>query len=180
MRRAAAAAVATIDHCRTFYSGTRDLVFWSERGVGAGAYTASAVRMAGISPAVSRGDRTATSTARLISAELMLRRDTHTLIAQTAKAQSLRSPRRALSPFSTTSKSQAEKGRFDRSAYWRDRIAAQERSGIPVARFCKAHRLTEQAFYYWRKRLRNEQPVRFALVQAGGVDVSPAADRTWN
>ena len=66
----------------------------------------------------------------------------------------------------------------DRSAYWRDRIAAQERSGIPVARFCKAHRLTEQAFYYWRKRLRNEQPVRFALVQAGGVDVSPAADRT--
>ena len=51
--------------------------------------------------------------------------------------------------------------------YWRDRIAEQERSGIPIARFCKDHGLVEQTFYLWRKRLRNEQPLRFALVQAG-------------
>jgi hypothetical protein len=52
---------------------------------------------------------------------------------------------------------------------WRERIAAQERSGISVKRFCEEQRLTEQSFYVWRKRLRKQQPMRFALVETGGA-----------
>jgi len=51
--------------------------------------------------------------------------------------------------------------------YWRERIAEQERSGLSVQRFCKDEGLTEQSFYLWRKRLRRQQPARFALVETG-------------
>jgi hypothetical protein len=54
-----------------------------------------------------------------------------------------------------------------RSDYWRERIAAQERSGLTVERFCREQGLTEQSFYLWRKRLREQQPLRFALVETG-------------
>jgi transposase len=52
-----------------------------------------------------------------------------------------------------------------RSEYWRERIAEQERSGMSVHRFCEERGLTEQSFYLWRKRLRKQQPMRFALVE---------------
>src|SRR5437016_3671661 len=52
-----------------------------------------------------------------------------------------------------------------RSEYWRERIAEQERSGMSVQRFCEEQGLTEQSFYLWRKRLRKQQPMRFALVE---------------
>ena len=52
-----------------------------------------------------------------------------------------------------------------RSEYWRERIAQQERSGLSVQRFCTEQELSEQSFYVWRKRLRNQQPMRFALVE---------------
>src|SRR6266581_3520945 len=47
---------------------------------------------------------------------------------------------------------------------WAGRIAAQQRSGMSVKRFCKERGLTEYSFYAWRKRLQKEEPVRFALV----------------
>jgi len=56
-----------------------------------------------------------------------------------------------------------------RRDYWRERIAAQERSGLTVGRFCKEQGLTEQSFYLWRKRLREQQPMRFALVETGSA-----------
>ena len=56
---------------------------------------------------------------------------------------------------------------MSRGDYWRERIAAQERSGLTVARFCREHELTEQSFYLWRKRLREPEPMRFALVETG-------------
>jgi hypothetical protein len=56
-----------------------------------------------------------------------------------------------------------------RSEYWRERIAEQERSGMSVQRFCAEQGLTEQSFYLWRKRLRKEQPIRFALVETGAA-----------
>lgn len=62
-----------------------------------------------------------------------------------------------------------------RSEYWRGRIAEQERSGISVKRFCEEHKLTEQSFYSWRKRLWAEQPMRFALVETG-AGRQPGAD----
>ncbi len=49
---------------------------------------------------------------------------------------------------------------------WRERIAAHERSGLSVRRFCKEQGIAEHQLFYWRKRLVNQQrPVRFALVE---------------
>src|SRR5512133_2471495 len=48
---------------------------------------------------------------------------------------------------------------------WRERIAEQERTGASVKQFCKEQGLTEYSFYAWRKRLQENGPVRFALVE---------------
>src|SRR5260370_38142152 len=53
-----------------------------------------------------------------------------------------------------------------RSEDWRARIAAQSQSGVSVKQFCTQQGLTEQSFYYWRKRLQTPAPMRFALVEA--------------
>jgi hypothetical protein len=50
---------------------------------------------------------------------------------------------------------------------WRERIAEQERSGVSVRLFCRERGLTEYSFYAWRRRLRQQDPVRFALVERG-------------
>lgn len=52
-----------------------------------------------------------------------------------------------------------------RSEYWREQIAQHERSGLSVAQFCKERGIIEQSFYVWRKRLREQEPMRFALVE---------------
>jgi transposase-like protein len=56
---------------------------------------------------------------------------------------------------------------------WVERIATQQRSGVSVKQFCKKHGLTECSFYAWRKRLRKEEPVRFALVDRGARQDQP-------
>ncbi len=45
-----------------------------------------------------------------------------------------------------------------------------------MARFCKEQGLTEQAFYFWRKRLRNQEPIRFALLETKTVGREPAGE----
>jgi hypothetical protein len=60
--------------------------------------------------------------------------------------------------------------------YWRGRIAEQERSGMSVGKFCDAQGLTEQSFYYWRKRLQAQAPMRFALVETGPARQQPARE----
>jgi transposase len=60
-----------------------------------------------------------------------------------------------------------EKKTEKREAYWRERVAAFERSGLSVKQFCEQQQITEQSFYVWRKRLRNQPPMRFALVETG-------------
>lgn len=62
----------------------------------------------------------------------------------------------------------------ERSAYWRERIAEQERSGMSVQQFCREKGITEQSFYVWRKRLRNQEPARFALVETQPARQHPA------
>jgi transposase-like protein len=69
-----------------------------------------------------------------------------------------------------------EKKIGNRTECWRERIAAQERSGQSVKQFCGQQEITEQSFYYWRKRLRLREPVRCALVETGAVRPEPAAD----
>jgi transposase-like protein len=62
-----------------------------------------------------------------------------------------------------------------RLKFWRGRIAAQENSGISVERFCEQQGITEQSFYTWRKRLREEQqPPRFALVETAPAGLATA------
>ena len=48
---------------------------------------------------------------------------------------------------------------------WAERIAAQQQSGKSVKQFCKEQGLTECSFYAWRKRVQENGPVRFALVE---------------
>src|SRR3569833_54990 len=69
-----------------------------------------------------------------------------------------------------------EQGKALRNEHWRERIAQQERSGVSVQRFCKEQGLTVQSFYVWRKRLRNQQSMRFALVETGSRHGRPDAE----
>jgi hypothetical protein len=55
----------------------------------------------------------------------------------------------------------------NREEYWRERVAAHERSGLSVKQFCDQQQIPEQSFYVWRKRLRNQPPMQFALVETG-------------
>lgn len=47
---------------------------------------------------------------------------------------------------------------------WRERISEREGSGLSVKQFCHVRGLSLWSFYDWRKRLREEGLVRFALV----------------
>jgi len=69
-------------------------------------------------------------------------------------------------------------------AYWRKAVAGQPGSGLGIRAYCQRRKLAESAFYYWRRRLKEEAlrpgakgsgrkrqtPVRFAT-----VTVTPAA-----
>jgi hypothetical protein len=61
--------------------------------------------------------------------------------------------------------STAEQKKAARDEYWREQIAQHERSGLSVPQFCKERGIVEQSFYVRRKRLRERQPMRFALVE---------------
>jgi hypothetical protein len=69
-----------------------------------------------------------------------------------------------------------EEKRAARAEYWRELIAEQKRSGVTVQRFCEDRGLTEQSFYVWRKRLKKQAPMQFALVQTGPTGHSSTAD----
>ena len=63
----------------------------------------------------------------------------------------------------------SEKVAGSRDEYWRERIEAQQHSGLSVQQFCKEQGLNNPSFYYWRKRFRQRPPVRFALIETGGA-----------
>jgi transposase-like protein len=58
---------------------------------------------------------------------------------------------------------------------WRELLAEHRRSGSSVKQFCQERGITQWSFYAWRKRLREEGTVRFALVERGRVRPEPAA-----
>ena len=58
---------------------------------------------------------------------------------------------------------------------WHERLADHKRSGLTVKQFCQERGITQWSFYAWRKRLREEGTVRFALVERGRVRPEPAA-----
>ena len=49
---------------------------------------------------------------------------------------------------------------------WAELIRQYGQSKLSVAAFCREHRVSDQSFYNWRKRLSGSEPVRFALVEA--------------
>ncbi|MGA7235011.1 MAG: transposase [Bryobacteraceae bacterium] len=59
---------------------------------------------------------------------------------------------------------------------WRERIAEHARSGLSIKQFCKDRGIAEHCFYAWRKRLRETEPVRFALVDRTRTQQAPE----WN
>ena len=75
-------------------------------------------------------------------------------------------------------KSTKEEKRAARAEYWRELITEQKRSGSSVQRFCQDRGLTEQSFYVWRKRLKKETPMHFALVQTGSIGSTGGGEAT--
>ena len=49
--------------------------------------------------------------------------------------------------------------------FWRQLIAKQQQGGVSVRAFCQQHRISEYSFYHWSKRLREQLPMKFALVE---------------
>ena len=54
-----------------------------------------------------------------------------------------------------------------RREFWRQIVAQQQHSGLSVRAICQQHRISEYSFYQWRKRLAQQLPVKFALVETG-------------
>jgi hypothetical protein len=42
---------------------------------------------------------------------------------------------------------------LDKQRFWRDHIAQQSGSGLGVRGYCRRQRLSESAFYFWRREL---------------------------
>jgi transposase-like protein len=57
------------------------------------------------------------------------------------------------------------KERSERQNYWQGVIAEYQASGKSIRDFCRERHLGEHSFYWWRRRLREEKPVSFALVE---------------
>jgi len=49
--------------------------------------------------------------------------------------------------------------------YWSKLLADQETSGQKVRPFCRERGIGEHSFYQWRKRLRENETVRFAVLE---------------
>ena len=58
---------------------------------------------------------------------------------------------------------------------WTELIRQQQQRGLSVSVFCRDHGFSDQAFYYWRKRLSGHEPVRFALVAASAAATTDPA-----
>ena len=60
--------------------------------------------------------------------------------------------------------------------YWRKLIAEQEASGQKARPFCRERGIGEYSFYKWRRRLRESDTVRFALIEtAPAATASPVS-----
>lgn len=60
--------------------------------------------------------------------------------------------------------------------YWSKLIAEQEASKQQARPFCRERGISEYSFYKWRRRLRQAEPVRFALLET--VPVAAAEEDT--
>ena len=58
---------------------------------------------------------------------------------------------------------------------WTELIRQQQQSDLSISLFCRNRGFSDQAFYYWRKRLSVREPVRFALVAANAATTTDPA-----
>lgn len=58
--------------------------------------------------------------------------------------------------------------------YWSKLIGKQEASGQKVRPFCREQGIGEHSFYQWRKRLRENAAVRFALLSTRTASAAEA------
>lgn len=66
-----------------------------------------------------------------------------------------------------------EKKQGERQNYWQVLVAEQEASGRSIREFCRERNVTEHSFYWWRRHLREDKPVSFALVETKPAAVAP-------
>jgi hypothetical protein len=59
--------------------------------------------------------------------------------------------------------------------FWRHLIKKQQQSGLSVRAFCQQQRTSEFSFYHWRKRLPEQLPMKFALVETSQSAPAPVA-----
>lgn len=59
--------------------------------------------------------------------------------------------------------------------YWSRLIAEQEASGQKARPFCRERGIGEYAFYHWRKRLSEDQAVRFAVLETKAPNAATPA-----
>jgi transposase-like protein len=59
--------------------------------------------------------------------------------------------------------------------YWGKLLAEQEASGQKIRPFCRERGIGEHSFYQWRKRLREDQTVRFAVLETKPAYSEPVA-----
>jgi hypothetical protein len=69
----------------------------------------------------------------------------------------------------------------ERRRSWRDLLARQGGSGLPVATFCRRHQVSPAAFYRWKRRLAGETSgksteVSFVPLSLGQVAPPRAAE----
>jgi hypothetical protein len=60
--------------------------------------------------------------------------------------------------------SHATHSREARGKYWRTHLAAQERSGLTLAEYCRRNRLSKSTFGWWKRELRDNRATPVTLV----------------
>lgn len=67
-----------------------------------------------------------------------------------------------------------------RDEHWRERIAEQERSGMPVQRFCEVRGLTEQSFYVAQTAAKTAaDAIRITGNRVGAAAIQSRRDWSW-
>jgi hypothetical protein len=62
----------------------------------------------------------------------------------------------------------------NKQAKWRSLVSEQEESGQSIAAFCRAGKLHESLFYYWKKRLQQAATPPFVEVQVAKPELRPS------